>query len=145
MKSLNTYFGEYSTYHQTVGNKVCHYIGIPMIMVTLLGLLSAWVIMTPGTSEFVRLDGGTLLVLGATAWYLVLDWRLGAPFFFVALGAYYLGRAIPTPWQWAGFVLGWIFQGIGHYKYEKKSPAFLKNLEHLLIGPLWIFARLFRH
>ena len=59
-----------------------------------------------------------------------------------ALGLYFLGRALPIPALWSLFILGWIFQGIGHYHYEKKSPAFFKNLEHILIGPLWIFARL---
>jgi uncharacterized membrane protein YGL010W len=38
------------------------------------------------------------------------------------------------------FVVGWIFQFIGHIKYEKKSPAFTKNFEHLFIGPLWAFS-----
>jgi uncharacterized membrane protein YGL010W len=39
------------------------------------------------------------------------------------------------------FVLGWVFQFVGHYVYEKKSPAFARNLVHLLVGPLWIAAR----
>ena len=39
------------------------------------------------------------------------------------------------------FVLGWVFQFVGHYVYEKKSPAFARNLVHLLVGPLWILAR----
>ena len=38
------------------------------------------------------------------------------------------------------FALGWILQGVGHAFYEKKSPAFLRNVLHMLIGPLWVFA-----
>ena len=36
------------------------------------------------------------------------------------------------------FVLGWIFQFIGHSVYEHKQPAFFRNFAHLLVGPLWI-------
>jgi hypothetical protein len=39
------------------------------------------------------------------------------------------------------FIVGWIFQFVGHAVYEKKSPAFMKNFEHLFIGPPWVFAK----
>ena len=39
------------------------------------------------------------------------------------------------------FVFGWVLQFVGHYVYEKRSPAFMKNLTHLLVGPLWILAK----
>lgn len=140
---LAALFDDYSSHHQTLGNKVTHYIGIPMIMMTLLGLLSQWVIGDGLTgSELIRLDGGTLLWVFAVLWYLSLDWRLALPFGMVAMGFYLGGRHLPLEWQVAGFVVGWIVQFIGHGVYEKKRPAFLDNLRHLLIGPLWVFARL---
>jgi uncharacterized membrane protein YGL010W len=52
-----------------------------------------------------------------------------------------LGRVLPVPVSIGLFVLGWVFQFVGHYVYEKKSPAFARNLVHLLVGPLWIAAR----
>ena len=36
------------------------------------------------------------------------------------------------------FIVGWIFQFVGHSVYEKRQPAFLTNAMHLLVGPLWI-------
>jgi uncharacterized membrane protein YGL010W len=39
------------------------------------------------------------------------------------------------------FVAGWVFQFVGH-AYEGKSPAFLTNLLHLLVGPLWVASHL---
>ena len=39
------------------------------------------------------------------------------------------------------FALGWILQGVGHYVYEKNSPAFFKNFAHLAVGQLWILAK----
>lgn len=45
-------------------------------------------------------------------------------------------------WRWAValFVLGWIFQFIGH-AIEGNQPAFFKNPVYLLIGPLWLVRR----
>src|SRR3954462_11954542 len=124
---LAKYFREYSGFHQTSGNEFCHYVGIPMILLAIVGLL-ARVSFGPEFSPELRLDLGVLGALGAAVWYLLLDWRVGAPFTLVLFGNYFLGRAIPGVWLWVLFVLGWVFQLVGHYKYEKKSPAFLKNI-----------------
>lgn len=35
------------------------------------------------------------------------------------------------------FIVTWIFQFIGH-KIEGKKPSFLKDLQFLLIGPIWL-------
>jgi uncharacterized membrane protein YGL010W len=56
----------------------------------------------------------------------------------VSVAFYFAGWAIPFWVNVALFVLGWIFQFIGHSVYEHKSPAFLTNVLHLLVGPLWI-------
>lgn len=118
-------------------------IGIPLIVLSLLGLLGRVLVGDGMTgSEYLRVDGGTLLWAVAVLWYLYMDWRLGVPFGFVTLGVYFIGRALPVPALWGLFVLGWVFQFVGHLKYEKKSPAFYKNAEHLLVGPLWVFAKL---
>lgn len=139
---LAALFDDYSSHHQTWGNKVTHYIGIPMIMLTLLGMLSQLVVGDGFTgSDLIRLDGGTILWILAVIWYLSLDWRLALPFGMVALGFYLGSRHIPMEINIAGFIIGWIVQFIGHGVYEKKRPAFLDNLRHLLIGPFWIFAR----
>jgi uncharacterized membrane protein YGL010W len=143
MNRLETYFNDYASYHRTSGNKVCHSIGIPLIAITLLGLLGH-VVLLPHDEGASLLQGdlGVALLVIATCWYLTLEWKLALPFGLFALGLYFIGRTLPLPTLWGLFVLGWFFQGFGHYHYEKKSPAFFKNLEHILVGPLWIFARL---
>jgi uncharacterized membrane protein YGL010W len=70
--------------------------------------------------------------------YLILDWRLALAMLPFAAGMYFLGRWMPLWLNAALFVLGWIFQFLGHSIYEKRQPAFLKNALHLLVGPLWI-------
>jgi uncharacterized membrane protein YGL010W len=139
------YFENYESFHHTRGNRWCHLIGIPLIVVALLGLLSGWQPWPqsiPSTSGLARLDGGTLLLVLGLIWYFYLDWRIATPFGLVATGLYFLGRAMPVPLLWSFFVLGWILQFVGHYAFEKKSPAFLTNIRHLLVGPIWIFAKL---
>jgi uncharacterized membrane protein YGL010W len=41
------------------------------------------------------------------------------------------------------FVLAWIGQFYGH-KVEGAKPSFLKDLEFLLIGPLWVIQKLWK-
>ena len=40
------------------------------------------------------------------------------------------------------FTLGWIGQFIGHY-VEGRRPSFFRDLRFLLIGPLWVLAKLY--
>ena len=123
---LARYFDDYSIYHRTGGNKFCHAVGIPMIFVSILGLVGG--LLGPSVAVVVLALAGI--------WYLVLDWKLAVSFLLVATGGLFLGRAMPISLNWALFGAGWIFQGIGHYVFEKKSPAFFRNLTHLLVGPL---------
>lgn len=131
---IHQYFADYASFHQKLGNQLTHIIGIPMIMFSLLGLLSL--------IEIGPTNGGALLLIGAVIWYFVLDWKLAVPFGLVALGFYISARPLSQQWLWGLQAGGWAFQFIGHVVFEKKSPAFLKNLEHLLVGPLWVFAKL---
>lgn len=137
---LVKYFDAYAEYHRHPMNKACHYIGLPMLLVVIPGLLAHVVL--AGQGQFLRLDLGIVLWAVAALWYLYQDWKIGLPFTLFCLGMYFVVREIP-PWILAvGFVVGWVFQFIGHYKYEHRSPAFYKNLEHLLVGPIWMFAKM---
>jgi len=141
---LQKYFKDYSSYHKTKGNQLTHYVGITLIVVSLLGLLGGLPIAGDGLTghPYFRVDGGTLLLTAGVLWYLILDWKLAVPFSMLMTGFYFLGRVLPDSINWAFFITGWILQGIGHAVFEKKSPAFFKNVVHLLIGPLWIFSKL---
>ncbi len=134
---LFPYLNDYAGYHRTPGNQLMHAIGLPMIVITTLGLFSS--------IEILRIDLGVALWLLGSLAYLYLDWKIALPFSICALGFYMMGRALPLGWNLGLWTLGWILQFIGHYKYEKKSPAFYKNITHLLIGPLWLFVKLVRY
>jgi uncharacterized membrane protein YGL010W len=137
MSALNDYFSSYNEYHQTQGNKLTHYLGIPLIVFSTLGLLAM-------VSVGGWFDLGLVLWLASSVFYCRLDWKRGLPFALLTFGFYWFSRWVTWDVHVGLFIVGWILQGIGHYKYEKKSPAFLTNLSHLLIGPFWIFCRLLR-
>jgi uncharacterized membrane protein YGL010W len=143
-KTLEAQFAEYGSFHRTHGNEVCHFVGIPLIVLSLFGLLghvplvTAGALGAPGEWTVALSD---LLLLGAVAYYASLD--LGLALLMLLVGGILDGLGRLVSWELALglFVVGWIFQFAGHAVYEKKSPAFTRNLVHLLVGPLWILAR----
>ncbi len=107
-----------------------------MIVFSILGLL--------GHVAIAQADAGLILWALVVLFYSTLDAKLSMAFGLVSLGFYLLGRAVSIELLWVVFVIGWIFQFVGHYYYEKKSPSFLKNILHLFIGPLWILKNLLK-
>ena len=138
---LQGHFSDYAAFHRTPGNKACHYVGIPLIVLSLLALLARVGLFEVGGFTVTAAE---VLLLAATAYYLTLDLTLALMMLTASVIMAALGRVLPLPVSVALFVLGWVFQFIGHYVYEKKSPAFFRNLAHLLVGPLWILARVSR-
>lgn len=131
---LDSLWADYEEHHRTAGNKWCHLVGIPLILVGLLALLSVPLFGLAGLPIEVAL----LWVLAMGGAYLWLDIRLGSAMVGLTLLLYLGARQLAWPVALALFVIGWVFQFIGHGVYEKRSPAFFKNLTHLLVGPLWV-------
>jgi len=127
-------WADYETHHRAEGNKVCHMVGIPLIIAGLLGLL-AIPLFHVGQ---VPVEISFLLLLLAGAAYLWLDLKLGVVMIAFSVLLYLAARMLPWPAALGVFLAGWVFQFIGHGVYEKRSPAFLDNLAHLLVGPMWV-------
>lgn len=135
MRDIHALFADYASYHQTAGNKAFHRLGIPLIMLTLIGMLTRVPLFEAGG---VRVDAAMLLIALSTIFYMTVEWRLAIAMLAVSIAMYFLGAWLP---MWANVALqiaGWIFQFIGHSVYEKRQPAFFRNLVHLMVGPLWI-------
>lgn len=135
MQDINALFADYAAYHQTAGNKFFHRVGIPMIMFSLIGMLTQVPLLDVAT---VKIDLAMILIAAATAYYFAIEWRLAIAMVAVSIAFYFIGATLPLWLNATLFVLGWIFQFIGHKVYEHKNPAFFRNFVHLLIGPLWI-------
>jgi len=135
MQTVEVLFADYASFHQTAGNKLFHRLGIPMIMFSLIGMLTQVPLADVAT---VRFDAAIVLIAAASAYYFVIEWRLALAMVAVSIAFYFISGVIPFWINATLFVLGWIFQFIGHKVYEHKNPAFFRNFVHLLVGPLWI-------
>jgi uncharacterized membrane protein YGL010W len=138
--ALLIYFKDYEKYHRTPGNKKTHLLGIPGVLFSLVGLLGKAVLWTPSEGSLFPLDLGIILVVLGALFSLKVDWKLGIPFTLFAYLNYLTARHLSVSALVIIQVLSWVLQLLGHYVYEKKSPAFLTSLEHLFIGPMWIFS-----
>lgn len=136
--TLRTHFADYASHHQTQGNQFCHSLGIPLIVFSLLALLQQVPLLAAGGYTVTLAE---VLVVVVTLYYLSLDAALAGGMLAFSVASLFVGRALPWAVSLGLFVFGWILQFVGHYVYEKRSPAFLKNLTHLLVGPLWILAK----
>ncbi len=154
MRTAQQWFDEYGESHQDPLNKLIHYICVPAIFFSIIGLLAS----IPTGSIFSFLPAsiapyghfGTVLILVGLIFYL----RMSIPIFigmllisFVVLwGNYLLAQADWWPLWLISliiFAVSWVFQFIGH-NHEGKKPSFLKDLQFLLIGPAWILGHVFR-
>ena len=136
--TLRSQFADYAAFHRTPGNRACHCVGIPLIVFALVALLTHAPVATLGGFTLTLAE---ITIAVVTVWYLSLDVPLALVMLAATAISAFAGRSVPVLVALALFVTGWIFQFIGHYAYEKKSPAFYKNLAHLLVGPLWIAAK----
>lgn len=144
--ALMIHFKDYEQYHQTKGNKACHWVGIPGVTFSLLGLLSYAVLWTPFPDSWIenlfRVDLGLLIWLFGSIFAFRIDPKLSIPFALCTYLLYLTSRHVPFNVLVAIQVIAWGFQLYGHYHYEKKSPAFLSSISSIFIGPMWTFAKL---
>jgi len=143
MRSGTELLTQYAAYHRDRRNIATHFIGIPMIVLSLVILLSRPAI---AVVDGVVVTPALILAVLSAAYYLWLDWRLGLgliAFLIVCLAlALPVAQAATAVWLVAGlglFLVGWVFQFVGHY-YEGRKPAFVDDLIGLLVGPLFVAA-----
>ncbi|VVP29480.1 hypothetical protein PS858_04243 [Pseudomonas fluorescens] len=142
MKSLVDHLSQYAAYHRDPRNIASHFIGIPLIVVSVAVLLSRpqWA-------------GGWLspavLVSLASAWFYVrLEVRLGvlmtALLGLCVWAGHVLAQQSTLVWLASGigmFVIGWAIQFVGHH-YEGRKPAFVDDVTGLIVGPLFVVVEL---
>lgn len=147
MKTLTDQLAQYASYHRDRRNIATHFVGIPMIVLALAILLSRpqWHV----ASVSLALSPALLLFGCATVYYVVLDVALGLVMAIfsaacLATGAW-LAHEPATIWAGSGaalFIVGWLFQFVGHMAYEHRKPAFADDLIGLVIGPLFVLAEI---
>lgn len=145
MRPLAAWLEEYAQGHQNPINIVIHKICVPIIFFTVVGFIN----LIPYSLGPIKVS--EMIIFFAMVRYLAFGKRAFAIMFLYTTFC----MAIIHNWKIkAGtdstlisllglFVVAWIGQFVGH-KIEGKKPSFFKDLQFLLIGPLWIFKRLLR-
>jgi uncharacterized membrane protein YGL010W len=133
-KKVDQLLAHYGESHRDPRNELIHYVAIPLIMFSLIGLLFAihpWVAYGFVAASMVYYARLSLVFLLAMA---VLS---GIALLLVhAMGPQVL------PISMAIFVAAWIAQFIGH-RIEGKKPSFFEDLQYLWVGPLFVLGKLF--
>jgi len=137
----------YAAVHRDRRNKATHFVGIPVIVFSLLLVLALWRFEVSGRGWTMSLALAIVAVLG----WMALDLGIGlvmAVLMAVAWSAAealagFLGSASAV-WMafLALFVAGWALQFLGHH-YEGKRPALLDNIFQAFIGPMFLVAESF--
>jgi uncharacterized membrane protein YGL010W len=143
MTSIEQNLTQYAAYHRDRRNIATHFVGVPMIVFSIV--LALAVVEIPAGPIVLTL--AALTSIAACAYYLRLDLTLGITMavvlFLMCAGAseitHRAGTGASLGIALAVFVVGWAIQFVGH-KYEGVKPAFFDDVRQLLIGPVFVAA-----
>jgi uncharacterized membrane protein YGL010W len=135
-RTIDTLLTEYGASHLNRTNEMIHFVCVPVIVFTALGLF--W------TLHPLLAVVASLAALG---YYMTLSKPLAIGMLLMTLAMLAVLMALPPstilPLSLAIFVLAWIGQFIGH-QIEGKKPSFFDDMRFLLIGPLFVLGFLYR-
>jgi len=135
----------YASVHRDPRNKATHFVGIPIIIYSLLLVLSPLQLELGGRSVSAS---ALLAVLGVLGW-LALDLGIGVAMGVIMVPTWYaaeaLADALGRSSTWLAFAVlfvgGWALQLLGHH-YEGKRPALIDNLFQAFVGPMFLVAEI---
>ena len=134
IRKVDQLLEHYGESHRNPHNEHIHFVAIPLIMMSLLGLmwaahpLVAIAFAAASMVYYARLSMVFLLAMGVVT--------------AVSIGLVYAMGEQVLPISAAIFALAWIAQFVGH-KIEGKKPSFFEDLQYLWVGPLFVLSRLF--
>lgn len=133
-RKVDQLIAHYGSSHTNPTNELLHFAAIPLIMLSLCGLIFAlhpWVayaFIAASMVYYARLSWVFFLsMLACSALILALVQAMGSNVLTISV---------------AIFVGAWIIQFIGH-KIEGKKPSFLEDIQYLWVGPLFVLSKLF--
>ena len=149
MKPVSEWLDAYGESHQNPTNKAIHWICVPLIVLSVVGLF--WSIPVPqafaGVSPW--LNWASAALLASSIYYFALSFSLGLGL--LGFGAMLLALtawldSLPAPlWAISAVIFAgaWLGQFVGHI-LEGKKPSFFQDLQFLLIGPMWLMSFIYR-
>jgi uncharacterized membrane protein YGL010W len=146
MKKIDALFLEYGESHQNSTNKAIHWICVPLIFFSIVGLIAS----IPAEPLQSIMEGSsyanwaTVLLVLVIVYYVSLSIPLAIGMMLFGVLCLFLANLIvrldfAPLWLVSViiFVVAWIGQFYGH-KVEGKKPSFLKDIQFLMIGPAWL-------
>lgn len=144
MRKIDRLLSEYGESHQNVTNKAIHWICVPLIFFSMVGLVASIPASLLQNLFGSYINWATIALILILMYYVSLSLSLTVGMGLFAVACLYLARTVALSGiapLWlvcvVVFVLAWIGQFYGH-KVEGKKPSFLKDLQFLLIGPAWL-------
>lgn len=146
---MQDWLDAYAVSHKNPTNKLIHWICVPLIFFTIVGLLSQiptgnWQVEFPLLDAYLHV--GTLLLVFGLLFFLRLSKVMAFFMTMIALavlwGVKEVNEGAPEQALYLYliiFVVAWIGQFIGH-KIEGEKPSFFDDLKFLLIGPAWLLS-----
>lgn len=147
MRKIDALLSEYGESHQNATNKTIHWICVPLIFFSIVGLIAS---IPSGIVQQAMGEGNpyanwaTVLLVVLIIYYVSLSIFLSigmAIFAVVCLTLINVLNQVNIAPLWmiclVIFVVAWIGQFYGH-KVEGKKPSFFKDIQFLLIGPAWL-------
>ena len=148
MRTINDWLNEYGESHKNETNKLIHWICVPVIVFSILGMLYA--VKLPFYMGDYQLNVGLIISVAVLLYYFSLSASLSVGMFLYLLVCMLLANLIESSrimplWLFSIiiFVLAWVGQFYGH-KIEGKKPSFLKDLQFLMIGPAWLMSFIYK-
>lgn len=133
-RRVDQLLAHYEESHRNPKNELIHFVAIPLIMLSLVGMMFAahpyiaYAFIAASMVYYLRLS----LVFFVT----MLLWSVLSVGVLFAMGSMVLELSVVI------FVGAWLLQFIGH-KLEGKKPSFFKDIQYLWVGPLFVLSKLF--
>lgn len=142
-RDIHQWISDYGVSHQNPMNKKIHWICVPLIMFTLLGLLSL--------VKIYNINLTHLIIIFALFFYLRLSISISIGMFIISaiqLGIIFYMETLFLDLHLLYiylliFIIAWVGQFIGH-KIEGQKPSFFEDIQFLLIGPAWIISFIYK-
>jgi uncharacterized membrane protein YGL010W len=149
MRTIDQWLSEYGESHTNETNKLIHWICVPAIFFSFTGLLYCVKFPIEVTGGL-PLNAAMIVLVLVSIYYLSLSIKIGIGmilFGIICLVLCYMcEKYLPISLWFLSlliFVIAWIGQFYGH-KVEGKKPSFLKDLQFLLIGPMWLMSFIYK-
>lgn len=133
-RKVDQLLAHYEESHRNPRNERIHFVAIPLIMLSLIGLLYTlhpWVAYAFILASMVYYARLSTVFLASMALLSVVGLAL-----VYAMGEHRLTISV------ALFVGAWIAQFVGH-KIEGRKPSFFEDLQYLWVGPIFVLSKLF--